>query len=356
MPPAELSVAQRVALALLTVYKVAFSPMFAGCVPVRSVVLGLRGRSGRTTRSRSRVLPGGTPAGALPSARRVRSGSGARRRRRDQITTINGKTGSSRSRPVLCRSVRLPGAVSAAKTAAQGRGRNGAPAGAPATPTPGPNAPAAQPEAVPQPAVAPAAAALVADSAERDIRFENESVTAVFTTRGGALKSWRLKKYQDAAREPLELIPANVPPGTVHPFTLSVPDAATSATLAQALFKPSATEVRVTSAPATLTFEYQDASGLTAHKEFVVRPDVSLRDRFFRDGDAGWTRRWCRRCSGVRRSAAGSWRARERYNPPPQPIFYRDGSVSRIADAKVAENAVAGRRLSVLPASTITTS
>ena len=107
---------------------------------------------------------------------------------------------------------------------------------------------------------------------ERDIRFENESVTAVFTTRGGALKSWRLKKYQDAARQPLELIPANAPAGTVHPFTLSVPDAAASATLAQALFKASATEISAASAPATLTFEYQDASGLTARKEFSFFP------------------------------------------------------------------------------------
>src|SRR4051812_41172742 len=61
----------------------------------------------------------------------------------------------------------------------------------------------------------PAAAAIVADAAERDITFENESVRAVFTTRGGALKSWRLKKYQDANREPLELVPHMVPEGTL---------------------------------------------------------------------------------------------------------------------------------------------
>ena len=30
---------------------------------------------------------------------------------------------------------------------------------------------------------------------------------AVFSTRGGTLKSWRLKKYQDASRAPLELVP-----------------------------------------------------------------------------------------------------------------------------------------------------
>ena len=51
----------------------------------------------------------------------------------------------------------------------------------------------------------PAAAPILADRAERDITVENPSVSAVFTNRGGALKSWRLKKYQDAARQPLEL-------------------------------------------------------------------------------------------------------------------------------------------------------
>ncbi len=214
----------------------------------------------------------------------------------------------------------------------------GAPAGAPATPTPGPNAEAAQPETAPKPVAAPAAEALVADTEEREIRFENESVTAVFTTRGGALKSWRLKKYQDAAREPLELIPANAPPGTVHPFTLSVPDAATSATLAQALFKPSATEVRVTSAPATLTFEYQDASGLTARKEFSFVPTSPYVITFSASVTQGGrelvpTVQWGPALgSGIVASS-------RTYNPPPQPIFYRDGSVSRIADAKVAENA-----------------
>ena len=71
MPPAELSVAQRVALAVLRAYKVAVLADVCGLVPVRAVVFRVRGRSGRATRRRSRVLPGGTPAGALQSFRRA---------------------------------------------------------------------------------------------------------------------------------------------------------------------------------------------------------------------------------------------------------------------------------------------
>src|SRR5687768_4296773 len=100
-------------------------------------------------------------------------------------------------------------------------------AGQPASSPAAPSGPVAGQPVAPEPQSTP----LVADSAEREVTFESESVHAVFTTRGGALKSWRLKKYQDAAREPLELVPHTVPPGTLRPFTLSVPDPNVSATL-----------------------------------------------------------------------------------------------------------------------------
>jgi len=134
------------------------------------------------------------------------------------------------------------------------KGVTGAPApqGSPASAAPG--APAAAPPPANGAAV-PAAeqatsAPVVGDSAERDITVENPAVRAVFTTRGGTLKSWRLKKYQDAAHEPLELGPHTLPPGSPRPFTLAVSDGPTNATLAQALFKPSATDLVVTSGSA----------------------------------------------------------------------------------------------------------
>ena len=55
--------------------------------------------------------------------------------------------------------------------------------------------------------------------AEQDIVVENPAVTAIFSTRGAVLKSWRLKNYRDGLGAPLELIPQNVPERaeTVHP-------------------------------------------------------------------------------------------------------------------------------------------
>jgi YidC/Oxa1 family membrane protein insertase len=215
----------------------------------------------------------------------------------------------------------------------------------PEPPKPGPKPAQSEPTAAEPakgqeaPQVQPVEAApVLSDSAERDVTFENDSVSAVFTTRGGALKSWRLKKYHDASRQPLELVPNPVPPGTPRQFTLSA-EGPVGATLSQALYKPSATQVQVTTAPATLTFEYQDASGLSARKEFTFTPDapylITLSATVTQSGreivptvhggpGIG---------SGIVVSSMGM------YSPPPQPIFTRDGKESRISTSDIPEHA-----------------
>src|SRR6185436_11979824 len=55
------------------------------------------------------------------------------------------------------------------------------------------------------PAPAPAEAATPAAPA-RELEVDNADVHAVFTTRGAVLKSWKLKKYHDAEKRPLEMI------------------------------------------------------------------------------------------------------------------------------------------------------
>jgi YidC/Oxa1 family membrane protein insertase len=231
------------------------------------------------------------------------------------------------------------------------------PAGTPGegTPTPsqtagqqpaaGPPKPAPPTASTPAPAAAapvdqqPGSVPVVGSATEQDVIFENDSIRAVLTNRGAALKSWRLKKYHNAAGEPLELVPTSVPAGTVRPFTLSVPDAATSATLAQALFRTSGNVQQPSSGPVALTFEYQDASGLAARKEFLFNPDapyvVNVSATVTQGGkDLVPTIEWG---PGIGSGVVTSTRT---YSPPPQPIFYRDGTVSRIKNTKVAENAV----------------
>ncbi len=209
---------------------------------------------------------------------------------------------------------------------------------APSTSTLTPEAPAATTVPARGTPAQPSAAPVVSDSAERDITVESESISAVFSTRGAVLKSWRLKKYPDAAGKPLELIPHTVPAGTPRPFTLTVQDAAVSGTLAQALFKPSADQLVMTSGKSTLEFDYTDASGLNAVKKFSFSGDLPYVVDFSASvSQAGkdlvpvieWG-------PGIGSGVVASTRT---YNPASQPIFYRDGSVSRIRPNKVAESA-----------------
>src|SRR5262249_49848410 len=58
---------------------------------------------------------------------------------------------------------------------------------------------------------APLATAVVGDAVERDIRVETRDVIAVFTNRGARLRSWRLKRYLDPAKQPQELVDRSIP-------------------------------------------------------------------------------------------------------------------------------------------------
>ena len=145
------------------------------------------------------------------------------------------------------------------------------PPAASATTTPASTPPAAAPTAdVPTPVST--AAPIVADTAARDIVVETDTVRAVFSTAGGTLRSWKLKRYLEGDA-PLELVPVEIPDTFPRPFTLSTNDPAISKTLATALFKPSAEGLSLGPSPGTLTFEYRDESGLNARKTFELQPE-----------------------------------------------------------------------------------
>jgi YidC/Oxa1 family membrane protein insertase len=157
------------------------------------------------------------------------------------------------------------------------KARREAPAAAATTTAPGGTAGGvAQPAgpAAPAPQVV-LAAPLVADREERDIVVETRAVRAVFTNRGARLKSWQLKTYLDLQKKPQELVAAYMPDYRARPFDLKVDDEAANAALKVALFKTSAGNdgrVDVSQGAETVTFEYKDASGLSARKAFTFEP------------------------------------------------------------------------------------
>jgi len=118
---------------------------------------------------------------------------------------------------------------------------------------------------------APLAAALVAESAERDVRVETSDVIAIFTNKGARLKSWRLKRYLDQKMQPQELIEHL--PSHALPFTLRAGTDTATATLNEGLYTVSgAPSAAADSSPVDLRFEYRDSAGLHAIKEFHLEP------------------------------------------------------------------------------------
>ena len=117
----------------------------------------------------------------------------------------------------------------------------------------------------------PLAAALVADTAERDVRVETRDVIAVFTNKGARLKSWQLKHYLDQQKQPQELIEHL--PSQPLPFTLRAGNDTTTATVNDGLYTVSGAPTPASgSSPVDLRFEYRDSAGIRAVKEFHLDP------------------------------------------------------------------------------------
>ena len=168
--------------------------------------------------------------------------------------------------------VPMPQPASAPQTTAP----SAAPAAQPSPPTP--NAPPTRPQpAVLTPEPVTTVETVRADTAERTIAVENGVVRAVFSNRGATLAAWELRNYQGPDGRAVDLVPHDVPANQPKPFSLKLDDAAKSARLNTALFATTASGSNNTldarSQPVTLTFEYQDAAGLQARKEFLIKPN-----------------------------------------------------------------------------------
>jgi YidC/Oxa1 family membrane protein insertase len=167
--------------------------------------------------------------------------------------------------------VPTPQPLPAPQTAAPGAA---APAAPPPVQQPAGPAAAPTPPVVPVPAAPETVETLRADTAERTITVDNGVVRAVFSNRGATLAAWELSNYTGAGGKPVDLVPHDVPANQPKPLSLKLADAAKSARLNTALFaSTSSGTLDAASAPVTVDFEYQDAAGLHARKQFVIEPN-----------------------------------------------------------------------------------
>jgi YidC/Oxa1 family membrane protein insertase len=131
-----------------------------------------------------------------------------------------------------------------------------------------PSGPAKQAAAASAPQSAPAVGA----ASESTITVENEVYRIVFTNRGGQVKQWILKHYQDSAGKPLDLVQPQASERFGYPLGLYTYEPQLTTQLNSALYQstvggaqPSASGLVV--APNTLTYRYA-GNGLEVVKTF----------------------------------------------------------------------------------------
>jgi len=152
--------------------------------------------------------------------------------------------------------------------------------------SPGADAGAKAPAQTPRKATrkrAPLAAAVQQASEETETVLENDLYRVVFSNRGALVKSWTLKRYQDARGKALELVNHGPDARLGYPFLIWVDDEELRNKLANALFRVQAGGSK---APANVVFEYGDGT-LAARKEFRFEHDSYVAQVFSEVTNAG---------------------------------------------------------------------
>src|SRR6266480_6686152 len=116
-------------------------------------------------------------------------------------------------------------------------------------------------------------------TAESDCVVENDLYKITFTNRGGQVKSWILKKYDDEQRRPLELINRSASEKYGYPLSLWTYDESQRNRLNSALYV--ASQSGTLQAPADIVFEYADQDVVVRKRfsfdhTYVVRVETSV--------------------------------------------------------------------------------
>jgi YidC/Oxa1 family membrane protein insertase len=208
-----------------------------------------------------------------------------------------------------------------------------APTSKPATTTPtatDPEAPAATPPVA-------AAKTVKGESAEREIVVDTAVAQIVLTNRGGGrVLHWRLKNQRTPAGEQVDLVPSNVPADQPRPFSLRVDDPTITQRLNESFYQVGGDSGRVdaTTSATAVVFEFEDAAGLRARKEFRFEPRsfVVTFSADVRNGEATLnpTIEWGPGLGDLGAVSSGGSFFTGNAVQPPRAIFHRDGDVERL--------------------------
>jgi YidC/Oxa1 family membrane protein insertase len=146
----------------------------------------------------------------------------------------------------------------------------------PATPVPGtagaiqePKAAATEAKPAPAEALPPQDLTAVAGRAETDVVVDTPLYRAVWSNKGGVLKSWKLKSYQNSVKEDLEMVPALAAEIGRYPFSLGLDDNALAALLNSSLFETSGKGLELADgAKGEIRFVFSDGASIRAEKTY----------------------------------------------------------------------------------------
>ena len=105
---------------------------------------------------------------------------------------------------------------------------------------------------------------------EQIVTVETDTIVVEFTNRGAGVKSWKLKNYNDALGEPLDLVHQGGAARFGNPFRLVLPGGESIVDADDALFSVNSGRP-VRRAPETVVFEYAK-DGLVIRKTFSFQP------------------------------------------------------------------------------------
>ena len=208
--------------------------------------------------------------------------------------------------------------------------------------------PAAPPAAAAPPVPdAPAAAVVVGETSEREIVVDTATVEATLTNRGARILHWRLKNYRDSNGEPVDLVPSGLPLDQPTPFSLRVEDEEVTRQLNSAAYRvtgDAAGRLDARNNEGALVFEFENAAGLRARKEFRFGPGnylVTFSAAVEHNGQAlNPAVVWGPGLGDTGALGGGGSFFTGNYVQPPQGIYHRDGDVERLAATDLAEQPV----------------
>ena len=123
---------------------------------------------------------------------------------------------------------------------------------------------------------------------EEEVKVETPLYTAVWSNKGGVLKSWKLKEHKNEKKEDLDLIPLQAAAAGRFPFSLWTEDAALSETANNANFKTQPGKALLAAGEKSeIKFEYADGHGLKVEKIFSMtggKYDIGVSIRAWKDG------------------------------------------------------------------------